>query len=489
MHFHRFFVPWLLAASCGAVVGTLTSPARGEVEADARDAARLEYQRGLELAKHGDYTTALAAFRGAYARSPHFMVLYNIAQAEIALGRPIAAAEALSAYLEQGGTRIAASRRQQVAAQLEWLRSRFAEVTLAGAKPDTRIGVDGGEATAIPVSQPLRLSPGTHRLSLLEPGVPPLHRVVTLIAGERTLLRLDTLPADAGMLSVECAEAGAELLVDGLPVDWLRATQGVAIAAGRHRVAFSAPGQRWTERTIEVRVGESAKVECPSPASATGTLAVTCEEPGTSVFIDGKPLSLARAEAGVALSAGRHTVSFRAPGLHFPEQSFDMPGAAALMLWCGAPERAESLSRRPADDFSGSTNTRFTQTHAGLVSGGAGLLLGVAAGGHYLWNRGRYADWRTEDEALVAADGVPDHRERQLANNALADSIERASRVSVGMGVAGAALLSAGMLLIALDPGEASRSGRKNAWERIALRIGAGLPGTDTAFSYSGTLP
>jgi hypothetical protein len=484
----RFFVPWLLATSCGALVCTLTLEVCGEVAADARDAARLEYERGLELAKHGDYTTALAAFREAYTKSPHFFVLYNIAQAEIALGRPIAAAEALSRYLDEGGPRIPRSRRKQAAAQLEWLRSRFAELTLVGARPETRITVNGGDAFAAP-SEPLRLSPGTHHISVSEAGIPPIHRVVTLVAGERQVLRVDTPPADAGILVVECGEAGAELLVDGTPVDWLRATEGVAVAAGRHRVAFSAPGQRWMERTIEVRPGESGRLSCPTPASVTGTLAVTCGELGTSVLIDGKPLSLASAEAGVALSAGRHTVSFRAPGLRFADQSFDMPGAAALMVWCGAPERAEGLPRKAAENTNGAAATRLTQTHAGLVAAGAGILLGAAAGGHYLWNRGRHADWQVEDAALQERGSIPDYRERQLRNNALADSIERASRVSVGLTVAGGALLSAGVILIALDTGELPRSGGKNTWERIVLRAGGGVFGTQAALSYSGALP
>jgi hypothetical protein len=488
MQFQRFFLPWLLATAWGAFVCTLTLEARGEVAADARAAARLEYERGLDLAKHGDYTTALAAFREAYARSPHFFVLYNIAQAEIALGRPIPAAEALFRYLDEGGARIPSSRRKQAAAQLEWLRSRFAELTLVGARPGTRIAVNGEASFAVP-SEPLRLSPGTHHISVSEEGIPPLHRVVTLTAGERQVLRVDTPPPDAGILVVECGEAGAELLVDGTPVDWLRATQGVAVTAGRHRVAFSAPGQRWMERTIEVRAGESGRIACPTPASATGTLAVTCGEPGTSVLIDGKPLSLSRAEAGVALSAGRHTVSFRAPGVRFAEQSFDVPGAAALMVWCGAPEKAESMPRQSAESADDGATTRLTQTHAGLVAAGAGILLGAAAGGHYLWNRGRHADWRAEDTALQEPGSIPDYRERQLRNNALADSVERASRVSVGLTVAGAAFLSAGVILIALDTGEPPRSRGKNTWERLVLRAGGGIFGTEAALSYSGALP
>lgn len=488
MQFYRVVVPWLVA--CISLICALTRPAHAEVGAAAREAARIEYERGLELAKHGDYTTALSAFRAAYAASPHFLVLYNIAQAEVALGRPIPAAEALSRYLDEGGTRVLPARRKQVATQLEWLRSRFAELSLAGAKPDARILVDGSESEPASLAQPLRLSPGAHRISVLEPGVPPLDYVVTLMGGERQVLRLDTVPPETGTLVVECAETGAELLVDGLPVDWQRATQGLVMGAGRHRAAFSAPGQRWMERTFEVRAGENGKLSCPTAASLTGTLAATCVEPDTTVVLDGRPLPLARVEAGVEVSAGRHTISFRAPGRRFREQSLDMPGAAALMVWCGSPEMVGTVPEPPLEnDREGDATMGFTQTHAGLVTGGAGLLLGAAAGGHYLWNRGRHADWRTEDAALTGPGAVPDYRERQLANNALADSIERGSRVSVGLAVASGALVSAGIVLIALDGRVApAGTGRKNAWERIVFHVG-GLRGSETTLFYSGHFP
>lgn len=485
----RFVVRWLLATSCASLVSALPAPVSAEVAEEPRAAARVEFERGLELAKHGDYTSALAAFRAAYAKSPHFLVLYNIAQAEVALGRAIPAAEALSRYLDEGGARIPAARRKQAGAQLEWLRSRFAELTLVGAKPETRIAVNGGESATVPVAQPLRLSPGAHRISVLEPGVPPLDRVVTLAAGERQVLRLDTVPADTGTLVVECAESGVELLVDGMAVDGERAKRGMTMAAGPHRVAFSEPGQRFTERTLEVRAGESAKVSCPTPASLSGTLAVTCVEPDTTVLIDGRALPLERAEAGVALSAGSHAIAFRAPGRRFADQKVDMPGAAALMVWCGTPEPLEPGSLAPQDGAAAGTPSWFTQTQAGYLAGGAGLLLGVAAGGHYLWNRGRYADWRTEDRALAASNRVPDYRVRQDANNELANSIDRASRVTVGLTLAGGALISTGILLVALDSGHAkSNSGGTRAWERIQVQVG-GLPGNGTAVSYSGTLP
>src|SRR5690242_763381 len=69
---------------------------------DARQVAAARYTRGIELANQGLYQAALEQFQNAYAASPHYAVLYNIGQAQIALGRPIDAIEALSRYLRDG---------------------------------------------------------------------------------------------------------------------------------------------------------------------------------------------------------------------------------------------------------------------------------------------------------------------------------------------------------------------------------------------------
>jgi hypothetical protein len=85
----------------------------------------------------------------------------------------------------------------------------------------------------------------------------------------------------------------------------------------------------------------------------------------------------------------------------------------------------------------------------GYVLGGVGLVLGGVALGQYFWNRARYEQWQAEDAALGSdGTGGQDHRQRQLENNELAASIERASHWTVALSVAGGAFVASGATLL-----------------------------------------
>jgi hypothetical protein len=92
---------------------------------------------------------------------------------------------------------------------------------------------------------------------------------------------------------------------------------------------------------------------------------------------------------------------------------------------------------------------------AGLVTGGAGLVAGLAAGGLYLWNGARYDRWRDEDHRLVVMRGQPGAAafvSRQQANDELWRSIHRTDSATLALGIAGAALTAAGGLLWYFGP-------------------------------------
>ena len=116
----------LVAALCAAAI-TPARPARAD-QAQERAAARGHFKQGVELAKAGSYEAALAEFKQAYQLSPHFSVLYNIGQAELALERPGLAVETLRRYLAEGGEQIEPARRAEVestiATELERLGQR-----------------------------------------------------------------------------------------------------------------------------------------------------------------------------------------------------------------------------------------------------------------------------------------------------------------------------------------------------------------------------
>ena len=143
-------------------------------------AAAAHYARGIDLAKQGLYEAALEQFNQAYAKSPHFAVLYNIGQAQIALGRPLEAIEALSTYLRDGADKVPLSRREQVQAQIALLETKLAELTIASDTPGVAIRVDDRDVGRTPLFQPIRLAAGTHKITASLLDGPRIMRVVTL---------------------------------------------------------------------------------------------------------------------------------------------------------------------------------------------------------------------------------------------------------------------------------------------------------------------
>jgi tetratricopeptide (TPR) repeat protein len=173
-----------------------SSPAARAAAGEPRELAAAHYRRGIELAKQGLYGEALEQFNQAYEKSPHFAVLYNIGQAQIALGRPLAAIEALTTYLRDGADKVPLSRREQVQAQIALLEASLAELTIVTDRPDVAIRVDDRDVGRTPLFQPIRLAAGTHTIRASLPGGAQVSRVVTLAESERQRLEL-AVPSEA----------------------------------------------------------------------------------------------------------------------------------------------------------------------------------------------------------------------------------------------------------------------------------------------------
>jgi tetratricopeptide (TPR) repeat protein len=184
----------------GAILLLVTSLATtSRADDDARADAGARYARGIELANQGLYEAALEQFKAAYAESPHFAVLYNIGQAQIALGRSIDAIESLSRYLRDGADQVPLSRREQVQAQIGLLESRLAELTIATEPAGAAIRVDGRDLGRTPLFQPVRLAAGTHSVTAVFPGGAEVTRAITLGESERQKLELAFATAPAAV--------------------------------------------------------------------------------------------------------------------------------------------------------------------------------------------------------------------------------------------------------------------------------------------------
>lgn len=186
------FARWrsLRALPCALVLLTTVLAETSRADEDPRESAAAHYARGIELANQGLYEAALEQFNDAYAKSPHFAVLYNIGQAQITLGRPMEAIEALSNYLRDGAEKVPLSRREQVQAQIGLLESRLAELSITTGRSGISIRVDGRDVGRTPLYQPIRLAAGTHTINASSPDGAEVTRVVTIGEAERQRLEM-----------------------------------------------------------------------------------------------------------------------------------------------------------------------------------------------------------------------------------------------------------------------------------------------------------
>ena len=301
---------------------------------DPREAARAHFARGIELAKQSLYEAALEQFNDAYAKSPHFAVLYNIGQAQMALGRPLEAIEALTRYLREGADQVPLSRREQVQAQIGLLESRLAELSITTNPAGATIRVDGRDVGRTPLFQPVRLAAGTHAVSASLPDGAQVTRAVTLAEAERQRLELDL------------------------------------------------------------------------------TAATTAAKP-----------------------------------------------PPALALAAAPPEVPARVAERPSSADADARDA-ITMRRTAYILAGAGVLSGGAALGVYMWNRGRYDDWRASNALLqTQMPGSAAYRARATANNALAESLTTANHAILALSIVGGALIAAGGTLFLVDRGRNRRGG------------------------------
>jgi hypothetical protein len=208
-------------------------------------------------------------------------------------------------------------------------------------------------------------------------------------------------------------------------------------------------------------------------------LTVATDQVGAIVRIDGKEIGTTPLYEPVRLAAGRHVVALIA-GARTETSTVDLAEGERRTLSLSVPEApadkatvVASPAPPPASPVPPPALSHRTLAEPrskapqviGYVLAGTGVALGGGALVHYFWNRGRYEDWRAEHAALDANRFATDFRRRQSANNELADSITRASRVSVTLALAAGALAAGGVALLLTSPDEE----REDAGARVGF--------------------
>jgi tetratricopeptide (TPR) repeat protein len=192
--------------------------------------------------------------------------------------------------------------------------------------------------------------------------------------------------------------------------------------------------------------------------AATGTLDVRVDVAEAGVAIDGAPRGRSPLAEPFRLDVGAHRVEVSLTSGEHQEQTisvaagqnqvadFRLRAEPARPSALGAP-RLEARAPPPAPPAPPSSTSGGDRSTVGLVLGSVGVGLGGAALAHFLWNRGRYHDWQSKYSRYFE---LPTSENRRDANE-LAESIQRASAVTLGLTIGAGLALGGGTLVVLVD--------------------------------------
>jgi hypothetical protein len=186
--------------------------------------ASKHFGHGVKLSEDGDWRAALIEFERAYAIAPNFRVLFDIGQCRYQLHDYPGALTAFQKYKSEGGDAVPPDRRAQLDADIDLLKGRVATLRVVVATTDAQVTLDDANIGTTPLSSPVAVSAGRHKLVLRKAGKTDAERTFD-IAGEETLdIKLDfressneTEPASVGR-SIAPAVVGFSVAAAGIAV-------------------------------------------------------------------------------------------------------------------------------------------------------------------------------------------------------------------------------------------------------------------------------
>ena len=232
-----------------------------------------------------------------------------------------------------------------------------------------------------------------------------------------------------------------------------------------------------TERRREV------EAELAALSAELAAIQLTVDEEGAQISVDGEAVGRAPLSNPLRVSAGRHTLAVvsasgrrleqtlqlargetRTVALRFRQAETQPPVFGLVTVNSTPPRIAPEAATRST-----------TQRTFGYALGALGLGLGGAAIAHWRWNDGRYEDWQSA-YADYSRNPAPGQSELESIN-ARAESVERASVVTVSLGVAALLSFGAGVVLLVTDKGDSDRAASSRAWMRASSHCTSPLVG------------
>lgn len=165
--------------------------------ADDRFLAQKNLEQARVATERGDHARASQALRQAYALEADPLLLLLLADAEVARGKLVLAAQELERFLRDAQTPEAMARRAEAANKLAATRARLGRLRVL--HPDGLTGavaeIDGEPAVGALLGYDVAVDPGAHTLRVRRGDAQLFERTFTAVAGE--LVRVELVASEA----------------------------------------------------------------------------------------------------------------------------------------------------------------------------------------------------------------------------------------------------------------------------------------------------
>jgi hypothetical protein len=221
--------------------------------------AKEAYTTAQALMQNGDFRGAYAKLSQAYDLEKDPRLLFDMAIAARAFHDYALMQSLLLRYERDGGALLSAEDVVAVDNALAMIRLLVGAVKVSVDQEGAVISLDGASVGTAPLTGPLAVNMGTHRISVDKDGFEPAEKVVDVAgAGEAVLAFTLVRRRQEGRLTV-AADPQATVIVDGHEIAGGRFDG--RLAAGAHQVRVMQPGKMSYRAEVDLRDGETRTLD------------------------------------------------------------------------------------------------------------------------------------------------------------------------------------------------------------------------------------
>jgi len=163
-------------------------------EAASKTAAKAKLEKGADLLVSHDFSGALTEFEDAYRLYPSPKIFFDIGLANVGLEHNPEALRAFQRFLIET-TDASADTVSRAKAHIEALRPKVAIIDVSSAEAGLEIVVDDLSVGRTPLTAPLYLAPGQHRLiAKASANTPPGVKIFEVTGGTRASVSVPVVP-------------------------------------------------------------------------------------------------------------------------------------------------------------------------------------------------------------------------------------------------------------------------------------------------------